>query len=199
MVQHYAKVARYEESMKKQISRVQWLDLGDSNTHFFRNYLKERRSMNIILSLTSREDNVPVDDREIALECIYFFSELYDEQGVVDTNVDLIEDLHFDKVITEDSKLDLIKPVSRDEVVASLSSIGSNKASGPDGFSSHSFKFCWTVIGDDFVDAIQNVFKISRLLKEVNSTFITLVAKKENPYGIVDYRPIACYGVFINV
>ncbi|XP_026459646.1 uncharacterized protein LOC113360345 [Papaver somniferum] len=170
VVQHYAKVARYEESMKKQRSRVQWLDLDDSNTHFFDNSLKERRSRNNILSLTSREGNVLVDDKEIALECISFLSDLYDEKGAVNTKVE-------------------------DEIVAALSSIGSSKAPGPDGFSSHFFKVCWTIIRDDFVAAIQNVFKSSIILNEVNSTFITLVAKKENPSGIVDYRPIACCGV----
>ncbi|XP_026443435.1 uncharacterized protein LOC113343484 [Papaver somniferum] len=168
-MQHYEKVARYEESKKKQRSRVhwiEWLDLGDSNTHFFHNSLKERRFRNNIPGLTSRDGDVLVDDKETKLWNVFsLFSELYDEKGVV--NVELIEELYFDKMINEESKNDLIKPVSRDEVVASLSSIGSGKASGPDGFSSYFFKVCWNIIGDDFVATIQNVFKSSKLLKEV--------------------------------
>ncbi|XP_026436021.1 uncharacterized protein LOC113333864 [Papaver somniferum] len=169
-VQQYAKISRYEESMKKQKSRVQWLDLGDSNTHFFHNSLKERRSRNNILTLTSRD-------------------------GKEDTNGQLIEDLHFDKVIDDTSKEALIRSITRDEIVQALASIGSGKSPGPYGFSSHFFKYCWTIIGDDFVAAVKNVFKSSKLLKEVNNTFVTLVAKNENPSGIVDYRPIACCGV----
>ncbi|KAI3938836.1 hypothetical protein MKW98_018293 [Papaver atlanticum] len=33
------------------------------------------------------------------------------------------------------------------------------------------------------------------MLQEVNSTFVTLVAKKENPNGVVDYKLIVCCGV----
>ncbi|XP_026451487.1 uncharacterized protein LOC113351768 [Papaver somniferum] len=164
-VQQYAKIVIYEESMNKQKSRVQWLDLGDSNTHFFHNSLKERRSRNNILTLTSRDGVVLVDDKEIASE-----------------------------FIDDTSKETLIRPITRDEIVQALASIGSGKAPGPDGFSSHFFKFCWAIIGDEFVAVVKNVFKSSKFLKEVNNTFVTLVAKNENPSGIVDYRPIACCG-----
>ncbi|XP_026458833.1 uncharacterized protein LOC113359390 [Papaver somniferum] len=94
-----------------------------------------------------------------------------------------------------DDVADLIKHVSREEVIIALHSIGSNKDPGPDGFSSHFFKACWTTLGDELVAAIQNFFNKSKLLKEVNSTFITLIAKKKNPSFVTDYRPISCCNV----
>ncbi|XP_026378730.1 uncharacterized protein LOC113273184 [Papaver somniferum] len=153
---------------------------------------QERISRNNILTLTSRDGVVLVDDKEITAECIDFFSKLYDEEGKEDTNGQLIEDLHFDKVIDDTSKSTLIRHITRDGIIQALASIGSGKAPGPDGFSSHFFKFCWAIIGDDFVAAVKNAFKRSKFLKEVNKTFVTLIAKNENPSGIVDYRPIAC-------
>lgn len=43
--------------------------------------------------------------------------------------------------------------------------------------------------------AVSNFFKTGRLLKEVNSTFITLVAKCENASTVLDFRPISCCNV----
>lgn len=75
--------------------------------------------------------------------------------------------------------------------MVTLSSIGSCKSPGPDGFSIRFFKACWDFVGDEFVAAIHNFFAKSRMLKDVNSTFITLIAKKDNPSVVDDYRPIS--------
>lgn len=39
-----------------------------------------------------------------------------------------------------------------------------------------------------------NSIKKSKLVKGINSSFITLVPKKENPVGLADYRPISLVG-----
>jgi hypothetical protein len=43
--------------------------------------------------------------------------------------------------------------------------------------------------------AVQSFFQSGALLKEVNSTIITLVPKVPNPSSITEYRPIACCNV----
>ena len=43
--------------------------------------------------------------------------------------------------------------------------------------------------------AISSFFNSAMLLKEVNSTTITLIPKVPNPSYISDYRPIACCNV----
>lgn len=161
VVRHYSKVARYEESEKHQKSRVQWLKLGDSNTSFFHYSIKERRSRNNISTLKSQNNILLEDDKEIAEECIDFFSKLYDEEGRKVTDGSGIESLKFDKIVDEASCVELTRPVSRDEIIEALSSIGSGKAPGPDGFTSLFFKVCWVVIGDDFVVAVQFFFLIN--------------------------------------
>ncbi|XP_026431629.1 uncharacterized protein LOC113328844 [Papaver somniferum] len=80
-------------------------------------------------------------------------------------------------------------------MVIALNSIVSRKAPGPDGFPSHFFKYSWSIVGDDMVACIQNFFTKSKLLKEVNNTFITLIAKNKNPPTVSDFRPISCCNV----
>ncbi|XP_026399752.1 uncharacterized protein LOC113295636 [Papaver somniferum] len=195
VVQKYVTLVKYEESMLKQKSRVQWLDLGDSNSSFFFNSVKERRSRNNILTLTSSSGEVLDEDEPIARECINFYSELFDEHDTKTSKSDIIDNLNFSSLVNPSAAADLIKEVTRDEIFIALSSIGSNKAPGHDGFSSHFFKHCLSIVGDDFVAAIQNFFAKSRMLKEANSTFLTLVVKCDNPSRVTDYRPISCCNV----
>ncbi|XP_026396786.1 uncharacterized protein LOC113291472 [Papaver somniferum] len=103
--------------------------------------------------------------------------------------------VQFSNLVGVDEANDLISPISRDEIVYALSCIGSSKAPGPDGFSSHFFKVCWSIIEFDFVKAIHNFFSKLKLLGEVNSTFLTLIPKIDNPAKVSDYRPISCCNV----
>ncbi|XP_026416759.1 uncharacterized protein LOC113312218 [Papaver somniferum] len=194
-VAEYVKLAKYEEAAAKQQSRIKWLNLGDSNTSFFHNSLKERRSRNSIISLYDRDNVKLVEDQEIAKECISFHSELFGSDLPEDVSTQSVFNFNLNACIQQDDVADLIKPVTREEIVAALHSIGSSKAPGPDGFTNHFLKSCWPLVGDDFFAAIQNFFHKLKLLKEVNSTFITLIAKKKNPSTVLDYIPISCCNV----
>lgn len=68
---------------------------------------------------------------------------------------ELFESIQFDSVLNDEDRLSLSRLVTRDEVVVSLSSIGSSKSPGPNGFSSWFFKSCWSFVGDDFTVAVQ--------------------------------------------
>ncbi|XP_026396164.1 uncharacterized protein LOC113290791 [Papaver somniferum] len=194
-VAEYVKLAKYEESAAKQQSRIKWLDLVDSNTSFFHNSTKERRSRNNILNLYNNENVKLVDDLDIEKECINYYSDLFCSNLPEESSNTSLCNLSFNACIQRDDVGELIKLVTREEIVASLHSIGYSKAPGPDGFSSHFFKSCWPLVGYDLVVVVQNFFHKSKLLKEVNCTFITLIAKKKNPSCVSDYRPISCCNV----
>ncbi|XP_026417267.1 uncharacterized protein LOC113312744 [Papaver somniferum] len=112
-----------------------------------------------------------------------------------DNVIDDFSNLRFEAYVKQDDVADLIRPVTREEVILALNSIGSSKAPGPDGFSSHFFKTSLSIVGDDLVAAVQKFFTKSKLLKEINSTFITLIAKSKNPSNVSDYRHISCCNV----
>jgi hypothetical protein len=70
-----------------------------------------------------------------------------------------------------------------------------NKAPGLDGFSAAFFHSSWPIISDNVCEAVLEFFHHGKLLKEVNSTIITLVPKRKNPSSIGDYRPISCCNI----
>jgi hypothetical protein len=50
-------------------------------------------------------------------------------------------------------------------------------------------------IGDNVCEAVLEFFHHGKLLKEVNSTIITLVPKRKNPSCMGDYRAISCCNI----
>lgn len=60
---------------------------------------------------------------------------------------------------------------------------------GPDGYNSAFYQQNWELVSSDLVDAIKQFFSSGYLLKEWNSTAITLVPKVNSPSTIKDYRP----------
>ncbi|XP_074299589.1 uncharacterized protein LOC141630722 [Silene latifolia] len=86
----------------------------------------------------------------------------------------------------------LISDVTEDEIHDALFSIDVNKSPGPDGFSSGFFRQAWSVIKGEFVKVVHDFFRSGKLLKEINSTIISLIPKGDNPSSVQDYRPISC-------
>ncbi|KAH9312169.1 hypothetical protein KI387_027204, partial [Taxus chinensis] len=50
--------------------------------------------------------------------------------------------------------------------------------------------YFWDIIHKDVEESIQDFFSYGKLLKEVNSTFITLVPKVSGPKKVTNFRPI---------
>ena len=71
----------------------------------------------------------------------------------------------------------------------------SGKAPGPDGYSVGFFKGAWTVVGEDFCDAILHFFETNYFPHEVNTTAITFIRKRNGVDRLEDFRPISCCNV----
>lgn len=72
--------------------------------------------------------------------------------------------------------------VTQEEIHKVLFAMPSNKSTGPDGFPCEFYKLAWPVIAQDFLVAVQSVFKYGFLPKGVNSTILALIPKKQTPW-----------------
>lgn len=86
----------------------------------------------------------------------------------------------------------MIREVSGDEICKVCFSLKANKAPIPDDFNAFFFQKAWLIIGYQIILAIQKFFNSTQLLRELNTTIITLVLK----FLIFLLRGI--FGLFLN-
>jgi len=168
-------------------SRIDWLNEGDANTALFHLHARHRKRKNFISKLLSNDGHILTSQDEKEKNIFDFYSNLLGESldREVTINLDELAIPSFDL-----SELDA--PFSEDEVWRTISSLPSNKAPGPDGFTGKFYKVCWPIIKADLMAAISAVWsrKMGRL-EMLNSAYITLLPKKEEATTIRDFRPIS--------
>ena len=72
-----------------------------------------------------------------------------------------------------------------------LSSLGSSKAPGLDGFTALFYKTYWHVVKRDVLECVLDFFQNKYLAKEHNHTFITLIPKQKGAHSVNQFRPIS--------
>ncbi|XP_077215839.1 uncharacterized protein LOC143850475 [Tasmannia lanceolata] len=72
----YIKASNLEESLYQQKSKVQWLQLGDSNIRFFHLALKARQHLNSIMAIHRADNSQSTDQSEIANSFVQYFSRI---------------------------------------------------------------------------------------------------------------------------
>ena len=68
----------------------------------------------------------------------------------------------------------MIREVTNKEIQDVMFGMDDGKAPGPDGYTAIFFKKSWSIVGHDVCEAVKEFFQSNKLLKEVNSTLITL-------------------------
>jgi hypothetical protein len=85
------------------------------------------------------------------------------------------------------------------EIFNALSSIGSTKAPGPDGFTALFYKKYWSIVKDVVLISVWVFFSKNHLLKEQNHTFIALVPKQLGPASINHFRLISLCNIIYKI
>ncbi|GJS88284.1 RNA-directed DNA polymerase, eukaryota, reverse transcriptase zinc-binding domain protein [Tanacetum coccineum] len=88
------------------------------------------------------------------------------------------------KDLSNSSYLD--QPFSDDEIKDAVWNCGSDKSSGPDGFTFKLFKKYWDVIGGHILSFVKEFETTSSIPRGCNSSFFTLVPKVEDPI-VIDF------------
>ncbi|GKV49874.1 hypothetical protein SLEP1_g56597 [Rubroshorea leprosula] len=180
--------------MLHQKSRKIWLLKGDANTKFFHNCVKgnwRRSEINSIIIKGAQVEEVSSLKEEIAA----FYENLFkEEQG----ERPKLEGVCFKQVQPVDNR-QLIEAFTAEEIKAAIWECDSSKAPGPDGFNFRFVKSEWEVIKEDVIDFLQEFHKNSKMVRGLNSSFIVLVPKVDNPQRIEEFRPISLIGVIYKI
>ncbi|GKV32262.1 hypothetical protein SLEP1_g40879 [Rubroshorea leprosula] len=180
--------------MLQQKSRKTWLMLGDANTRFFHNCVKGRWRRNEINSVQVNGAQI-VEARQMKEEISSFFEQLYKEEKQERPRLDGVV---FQQISQDDNET-LIAPSSEEEIKEAIRDCDSSKALGLDGFNFKFVKDQWEVIKEDVIQFLQEFQEKSKLVKGLNTSFIALVPKVDNPQKIEEYRPISLIGVVYKI
>ncbi|XP_074278279.1 uncharacterized protein LOC141601871 [Silene latifolia] len=173
-----------------QKAKIDWINVGDDNTHYFHAHIKTRRARNKVLQIYDHEGNMCTSSPDIQNDFIKYYEILLGSSKHVDPVCATI--MSDGPVLNMAHHEILLATVTPAEVRNAMFDIGGNKAPGPDGFSSQFYKDTWDITGDNVTSTIQEFFANGKLHKQVNSTLITLVPKVELPSDVTQFRPIAC-------
>lgn len=150
----------------------------ETNTKFFHNVSRIRRSINRISKLEFQHNFLIQDPKEIRKWIVSFVSKLFNDYTSSDLNdqkklIPLIW-----KIISEDQNKNLNERLTLEEVTIALNQLPSGKSLGQNGFPTGFFKKCWKIIGLDLVEAPKFARRSGNLLKEINNKLIALISKK---------------------
>ncbi|GJX69516.1 RNA-directed DNA polymerase, eukaryota, reverse transcriptase zinc-binding domain protein [Tanacetum coccineum] len=192
ILKEYKEAIEDEGKLLMQKTKIEWLKEGDRNTSYFHKIIKSRHNKCRVDSICN-EAGVRFEGDQVPQQFVKHFQDFLGKETIVKSIEDR-DDL-FTCTLTDDEACTMIKEVSNEEIKKAMFDIADVKAPGPDGFTACFFKRAWKVVEQDVCEAIEDFFANGKLLKEINSTIISLVLKVSTPQKVSDFRPIACCNV----
>ena len=95
----------------------------------------------------------------------------------------------FSRIISDEENITLSNPPAEKEFFEALSSLGSTKAPGPDGFTALFYMKYWNLVKKDVLIYIKHYFLQNRLHDGHNHSFIALVHKLSGSH--TEFQPIS--------
>lgn len=174
-------------SLNAQKAWIRWNLEGDLNSSFFHRVINKKRKKNELVGLFL--DGVWCDEVEEVKKGVFeFFKKHFQKEEIRRPSLD--KDFFTRRISEADNDI-LVSPFSMEEISEALGECGSDKSPGPDGFNFKFFKEFWPLIKDDFFKLMSEFHTNGRLVKGLNSSFVTLIPKKEDAIELGDFRPIS--------
>ena len=130
------------------------------------------------------------EDFVIRDKAVQFYETLYTE---TEDWRPFVDELSFSRIVDMDRNL-LDSRFERDEILQVVKDLQGDKSPGPDGFTMTFFQKCWHVLEKDILGFFDEFYTQGTFAYSLNTTFVTLILKKQNALDIRDFRPISLIG-----
>jgi hypothetical protein len=101
--------------------------------------------------------------------------------------------------IYNETKESLECPFRDEEIEEVVKNLPNDKSPGPYGFNDEFMKSCWTIIVDDIKSMIRDFFEEKINFESINSSFITIIPKTDNPSNASDFWPISLLNTILKI
>lgn len=102
---------------------------------------------------------------------------------------------HIPSIITEDHNTRLLQPTTLQEIEEAMAQLKDGKEPGLDGFTANFFHEFWDLIKYEVWNLVEESRSMHWILLALNTTFLALVPKGEEPNRLENFRPIALCNV----
>lgn len=147
---------------------------------------------NQIVSIRDEDDHLWETPESIGGAFVHYFSTLFTSEIVGDLAACLRP---VEKKVTPEMNFNLLREFTKEVVAMALQQMSPLKAPGPDGFSASFYQQNWETIGDEVSSVVLDALNFGFINKEINSTYIALIPKVQNPIHVTEFRPISLYNV----
>ena len=181
--------ALLEEIFWRQKLRETWLKEGDRNTGFFHRMANDHRRRNCLY-------NICINGRKLDKE-----EDI--KEGLVDSFQNLLSDpggwcpplpdLNINRIGIEEAA-SLEESLSEEEIWTTISGLNRDKAPGPDGFPLAFWSFSWDFVKYEVIGFFKEFHDNAKFVKNLNTTFLVLIPKKQCVEDFKDLRPISLVG-----
>jgi hypothetical protein len=185
-----------EKSLWRSKSRETWLTCKDLNTKYFHTSTLIRRRANVVNFLKLDFGDWVSSRDDIGQNFISHFSNLFTSSNplIEQEMLDL-----FSPVISDEENFTLSTPLVETKFFEALTSLGSTKALGPNGFTTLFYKKCWNLVKKDVLVSIEHFFLHNRLQDGQNHSFIALVPKLSGSHIAHQFRPISLCNIVYKI
>lgn len=177
----------WKEAQLFQKARIKWALEGDLNSRFFHKWINSRTKLNTIDGVKvhgSWIDSVPEVKEAIHNHFRDHFSTLSDSRLCFGDSL-------FSRKLEDADNSYLASEFTEIEIKDAIWSVDSNSSPVPDGFTFGFFKHNWEIIKSDILHMMREFHSNGKIVKGLNTSFITLIPKLSSPQRIEDYRPIS--------
>ncbi|GJS22452.1 RNA-directed DNA polymerase, eukaryota [Tanacetum coccineum] len=177
-----------------QKAKIRWSIEGDEKFKFFHGIINMKRSQPAIRGVLVEGDWID-EPYKVKNEFLNHFSNRFARPTGPNINLDI----NMFKQLSFEKNTDLECDVSYEEIKRAVWDCGTNKSPGPDRFTFDFIRTYWKIINQDVVNAVREFFVTSKLPPGSNSSFITLIPKKQDAKLVKDFRLISLIGCFYKI
>jgi hypothetical protein len=186
---HIITLLQNQKTYWKRRGKIKWVKLGNENTRFFHTKATINYRHNFISMLKNVADAKICDHDGKAHILWESFKDRMGQSDNPSMHFNLQD--YFGMGMSQDMRESLEVPFTKEEIVKVVNNLPNEKSPRPDGFNNEFIKNCWSIVGEDIIQLIQDFYDGKISMESINSSFITLIPKYDSPTTPNDFRPIS--------
>ena len=177
-------------------SRLNVATFRDRNTSYFHITTVVRRQRNKIRCIMDGTSKWIYDEVEIKDHIQYGFSKLYTSEMCMASIESPVANFSC-CMLSEEERRWMGREVDDEDIRIALWSFKPFKAPGLDGLNAAFFQYFWHDVQASICQEVKKAFTLGSIPEFLNTTFITVIPKCNNPESLANYKPISlCNSVY---